>query len=131
MSSRNYQWAFIVEVTDLKQQVNEQRKKESTREKELDRERLNSIRLQQKFEQDFDFHKQMVVNDCGRHIEELQEEHREHIRNIERKLSTDQRIGKYQIWVRVVEMTDFRDFTDFKDFPISDRMYLHPTSLSD
>ena len=47
--------------------------------------------MQQKFEQDFDFHKQMVVNDCGRHIEELQEEHRESIRNIERKLSTDQR----------------------------------------
>ena len=59
--------------------------------KELERERINTIRMQQKFEQDFDFHKQMVVNDCGRHIEELQEEHRESIRNIERKLSTDQR----------------------------------------
>ena len=34
----------------------------------------------------------MVVSDCGRHIEELQEEHREHIRNIERKLSNDQRM---------------------------------------
>ena len=49
------------------------------------------MRLAYKFEQDFDFHKQQIVNDCGRHIEELQEEHREHIRNIEKKLSSDQR----------------------------------------
>ena len=37
--------------------------------RELEKERLNSLRIQQKLEQDFDFHKQMVVNDCGRHIE--------------------------------------------------------------
>ena len=58
---------------------------------DLEKERRNNMRLAYKFEQDFEFHKQQVVNDCGRHIEELQEEHREHIRNIERKLSTDQR----------------------------------------
>ena len=38
-------------------------------ERELEKERKNGIRLQQKMEQDFEFHKQMVVNDCGRHIE--------------------------------------------------------------
>ena len=64
--------------------------------KELERERLNMLRLQQKYEQDFDFHKQTIVNDCGRHIEELQEEHREQIRNIERKLSVDQSYWVYE-----------------------------------
>ncbi len=35
----------------------------------VEREQLNALRSQQKLEQDFDYHKQLVVNDCGRHIE--------------------------------------------------------------
>ena len=52
-------------------------------ERQLEKEQISSLRKQQKLEQDFDFHKQQVVNDCGRHIEELQEEHRENLRNID------------------------------------------------
>ena len=88
----------------------DERKRIDKLERELEQERKNGIRLQQKMEQDFEFHKQMVVNDCGRHIEgkeyilhfnnysqftlpskELQEEHRESLRIIERKMSTDQK----------------------------------------
>ena len=92
---KKYKTILSEEVKALTERVETLTKEKSEREirleKELERGRVNSIRLQQKYEQDFDFHKQMVVNDCGRHIEELQEEHREHIRNIERKLSVDQR----------------------------------------
>ena len=89
---------FVGENEDLKKLISEL--KEENRDtndrlveikQELEKERRNNMRLAHKFEQDFEFHKQQIVNDCGRHIEELQEEHREHIRNIERKLNTDQR----------------------------------------
>ena len=68
-----------------------EREKCARLERQLEKEQMNSLRKQQKLEQDFDFHKQMVVNDCGRHIEELQEEHRESLRIIERRMSMEQR----------------------------------------
>lgn len=68
-----------------------EREKNARLERQLEKELMNSLRKQQKLEQDFDFHKQMVVNDCGRHIEELQEEHRESLRIIERRMSMEQR----------------------------------------
>ena len=49
--------------------LSEEQHKIQRLQRELEKERLNSLRIQQKLEQDFDFHKQMVVNDCGRHIE--------------------------------------------------------------
>ena len=75
----------------LESQLMAEREKNTRLERQLEKELMNSLRKQQKLEQDFDFHKHMVVSDCGRHIEELQEEHRESLRIIERRMSMEQR----------------------------------------
>ena len=63
----------LVQMQRMKQKfansLSEEQHKIQRLQRELEKERLNSLRIQQKLEQDFDFHKQMVVNDCGRHIE--------------------------------------------------------------
>ena len=63
----------LVQMQRMKQKfansLSEEQQKIQRLQRELEKERLNSLRIQQKLEQDFDFHKQMVVNDCGRHIE--------------------------------------------------------------
>ena len=72
-SAHNLTHFTLAQMQRIKQKfansLSEEQHKIQRLQRELEKERLNSLRIQQKLEQDFDFHKQMVVNDCGRHIE--------------------------------------------------------------